>query len=67
MPSHMVLLAGVAMEVAVAPAAPQAPPKKKAKSYTAADAKREAVALGATVLSSEAHAAIMDELDRRDL
>ena len=66
-PSHMVLLAGVAMEVAVAPAAPQAHPKKKAKSYTAADAKREAVARGATILSAEAHAAIMDELDRRDL
>ena len=45
-PSHMVLMAGVAMEVAVAPAPPQAPAKKKAKSYTAADAKREAVARG---------------------
>jgi len=66
-PSHMVLMAGVAMEVAVAPAPPQAPAKKKAKSYTAADAKREAVARGATVLPLEAHAAIMDELDARDL
>ena len=66
-PSHMVLMAGVAMEMAVAPAAPQAPPKKKAKSYTAADAKRAAVARGATVLPQEAHAAIMDELDARDL
>ena len=66
-PSHMVLKAGVVMEVAVAPAAPQHPPKKKPKSYTAADAKREAVARGATVLPQEAHTAIMDELDARDL
>ena len=67
MPSHMVLKAGVVMEVAVEPAAPQHPPKKKAKRYTAADAKREAVARGATVLPQEAHTAIMDELDARDL
>ena len=63
-PSHMILLAGVAMEVAVAPEAPKA--TKRQKTYTTSDAKRAAVALGAVELPQEAHAAIMDELDRRD-
>ena len=52
------------MDVAVAPEAPKA--TKRQKGYTASDAKRAAVALGAVELPQEAHAAIMDELDRRD-
>ena len=62
-PSHMVLAADIAMTPAVAPV----PPKKKNKRWTAGDAKRAAVELGAVVLPDEVHDAVMDELDQRDL
>lgn len=67
-PSHLILHAGFAMPLAVAPARPRsaAGKKKKKKAWGVPEAKAEAVAKGAVVVSAEVRAACVEELSRRD-
>ena len=64
-PSHLILHAGFAMPLAVAPARP-ANGRKKKKAWGLPEVKAEAVAKGAVVVSAEVRAACVEELSRRD-
>ena len=63
-PSHFVLHAGFGMQRAEEPA-PRPGNERKRKRWGPADARREAVAMGAVILPLAVHSAMMDELDLR--